>query len=274
MSQGAGAGKPKGAGTGKTSGAGTGKTSGAGTPAAKPAGGKRSTTKQPSSGTATRQRPGTAAGRGSGTSSSAARRQAAQDRAATFRRRRVVVGVLALLVVAAVAFGVVRGVPVLLDRFGSDDSDATAEPTADSTGPDEEALANPVGCQPDAVSLELGLASGEVAAGSRVDVPVTITNTGQVPCLLDVGNASLELRVTSGDDTVWTTAQCPASGDERQILLAAGAVEENTITWSGRRSAADCPSDTREARAGTYRVQVNLAVDGGEVTERRALTLN
>lgn len=184
------------------------------------------------------------------------------------------VGVLALLVVAAVAFGVVQGVPLLLDRFGSDDPAATTEPTEDSTGPDEEALANPVGCQADAVSLELGLPGGAVDAGSRVDVPITITNTGQVPCLLDVGNASLELRVTSGDDTVWTTAQCPASGNERQILLATGAVEESTITWSGRRSAADCPSDTREARAGTYRVQVALAVDGGEVSERQTLTLN
>ena len=184
------------------------------------------------------------------------------------------VGVLALLVVAAVAFGVVQGVPLLLERFGSGDAEASTEPTEESTGPDEEALANPVACQPDAVSVELGLSGGEVPAGSRVEVPVTITNTGQVPCLLDVGNASLELVVSSGEDTVWTTEQCPAGRDERQILLAIGAVEENTMTWSGRRSAADCPNDTREARAGTYRVQVSLAVDGGEVTERQSLTLS
>lgn len=184
------------------------------------------------------------------------------------------VGVLALLVVAAVAFGVVQGVPLLLDRFGSDDGEPSTEPTEEGTGPDEEALANPVTCQADAVSLELGLAGGEVAAGSRVEVPITITNNGQVPCLLDVGNASLELVVTSGEDTVWTTAQCPAARDERQILLATGAAEQATITWSGRRSAADCPSDTRDARAGTYRVQVSVAVDGGAVTERQSLTLN
>ena len=115
------------------------------------------------------------------------------------------VGVLALLVVAAVAFGVVQGVPLLLERFGSGDAEASTEPTEESTGPDEEALANPVACQPDAVSVELGLSGGEVPAGSRVEVPVTITNTGQVPCLLDVGNASLELVVSSGADTVWTT---------------------------------------------------------------------
>lgn len=184
------------------------------------------------------------------------------------------VGVLALLVVAVLAFGVVQGVPLLMDRFGPDDSEAATEPAEDPTGPDEEALANPVACQADAVSLELGLASSEISAGSRVDVPITITNTGQVPCLLDVGNASLQVVVTSGEDTVWTTAQCPAGRDERQLLLATGAVEETVISWSGRRSAADCPNDTREARAGTYRVQVSLAVDGGEMTERQALTLS
>lgn len=184
------------------------------------------------------------------------------------------VGVLALLVVAAVAFGVVKGVPLVLDRFGSGETAPSTEPTDDATGPDEEALANPVACVPDAVSLELGLAATEVEAGSQVEVPVSVTNTGQVPCLLDIGNQSLELVVSSGDDTVWTTAQCPAGKDERQVLLASGAVEETTITWSGRRSASDCPNDTHKARPGTYRVQVSIAVDGTEVSQRRTLTLN
>ncbi|HIZ36019.1 MAG TPA: hypothetical protein H9815_09600 [Candidatus Ruania gallistercoris] len=229
------------------------------------------------SGTTRQRATGDPASRGTparGAPARSTRGQAAKERAATFRRRRAVVGVLALLLVAGVAFGAVQGVPLLLERFGPSSAEPTSEPTEDSTGPDEEALANPVGCQSEAVSLELGSAGGTVAAGSQVEVPVTITNTGQVPCLLDVGNASLELAVTSGDDTVWTTAQCPAGREEQRILLATGAVEERTITWSGRRSAAECPSDTREARAGAYRVQVSLAVDDGAVTERQALTLN
>lgn len=190
-----------------------------------------------------------------------------------FRRRRLVVGLLALVVVAAVAFGAVRGVPLLLDRFGPLSAEPSAEPTEEATGPDEEALANPVECVPGAVSLDLGLAATEVDAGSQVEVPITVTNTGQVPCLLDMGHAALQMQVTSGDDTVWTTAQCPAGNAERPILLPADGAEETTITWSGRRSAADCPDDTRDARAGTYRIEVSIAVDGDEVTQRHTLTL-
>lgn len=183
------------------------------------------------------------------------------------------VGLLALLVVAAVAFGVVRGVPLLKERFGGSETAPTTAPTEEESGPDEEAMANPVACLPGAVALELGLTTSTADAGSRVDVPITITNTGQVPCLLDVGNASLQMEVSSGNDTIWTTAQCPAGKDERPILLAAGGVEETAISWNGRRSAADCPNDTDAARAGTYRIQVSLAVGGSEVTEKHTLTL-
>src|SRR5690625_2743680 len=201
------------------------------------------------------------------------RRRPREQRAAVFRRRRLVVGLLALVVVSAVAFCAVRGVPLLLDRFGPLSAEPSAEPTEEATGPDEEALANPVECVPGAVSLDLGLAATEVDAGSQVEVPVTVTNTGQVPCLLDMGHAALQMQVTSGDDTVWTTAQCPAGNAERPILLPADGAEETTITWSGRRSAADCPDDTRDARAGTYRIEVSIAVDGDEVTQRHTLTL-
>src|SRR5690625_4174147 len=257
------------------------------------AGAKRSTAgtaRRGSSGTVKRGAPGTtkrgaagaakqgttrnrAGGTRPGSRQQQPRRRPRDERAAVFRRRRLVVGLLALVVVAAVAFGAVRGVPLLLDRFGPLSAEPSAEPTEEATGPDEEALANPVECVPGAVSLDLGLAATEVDAGSQVEVPVTLTNTGQVPCLLDVGHAALQVQVTSGDDTVWTTAQCPAGKAERPILLAAGGVEETTVTWSGRRSAADCPDDTRDARAGTYRIEVSIAVDGDEVTQRHTLTL-
>ena len=180
---------------------------------------------------------------------------------------------LGLILVAGIAFGAVKGVPFLLDRFAPSNAAPMPTSTEDATGPDEQAMANPVGCLQSAVSMQLGLSESQVNAGSRVQVPVTITNTGEVPCLLDVGNDSLTMVITSGDDTIWTTAQCPAGNAERRILLPAGGVEETAISWSGRRSAADCPRDTNAARAGTYQVQVSLAVDGSEVTQRRTLTL-
>lgn len=185
-------------------------------------------------------------------------------------------GLAALLLVAAVAFGAVKGIPLLIDRFGGmfgASEPETTEPSDTASGPDEVALSNPVACAGDAVSVELGLQATEVDAGSKVEVPITITNTGQVPCLLDVGNAQLTMAVTSGNDPIWSTDQCPAGRAEHRILLAVGGVQENTITWSGRRGAQDCPDDTHEARKGTYQVEVSLAVGDSEATQTRSLTL-
>lgn len=169
-----------------------------------------------------------------------------------------------------------KGIPPLLDRLGGIGSTQTepTDPTTTESGPDEVALSNPVECASDAVSLELGLQATEVDAGSSLEVPITMTNTGQVPCLLDVGHAQLRMAVTSGNDPVWTTDQCPSGRAEHRILLAAGAVQENTITWNGRRGAQDCPDNTHAARKGTYRLEVSLAVGGSEATQTRTLTLN
>ncbi|WP_139177498.1 hypothetical protein [Ruania alba] len=193
---------------------------------------------------------------------------------------------MALLLVAGIAFGGTVLAQTLMDRFGGTGAtagpleDGTVEPTptptptpTESITPDEEALANPVACVPDVVDVAIGLESANVRAGSEVPVGVTITNSGQVACLLDVGHGSLDMTVTSGGDRVWTTAQCPSGPAERPILLDAGAAEETALTWGGRRSADGCPADAAEAEPGTYRVTIGLDVDGTEVGTDEVLTL-
>ncbi|UFU05841.1 hypothetical protein [Ruania halotolerans] len=187
---------------------------------------------------------------------------------------------LALLLVAGIAFGGTLLVRMGMDRFGGagavaeeSESDPTeTTPTGPAT-PDAEALANPVACVPEIVDVAVGLESASVRAGSEVPVAVTITNTGQVPCLLDVGHGSLAMAVSSGDDTVWTNEQCPSGSAERPILLDINAQEERVLAWSGQRSAEGCPSGAAEAEPGTYRIDVSLDVDGTEVSNDEVLTL-
>lgn len=188
-------------------------------------------------------------------------------RAALYRRRRVFVGAVAALVLAAAIFGIAQGVSFVKDKFGSEEPESVPTTTTESSGPSEEELANPQACRSEAIDLSIAPEETTVSAGSGVKVPITITNDGDVQCLIDVGNDALQMNVTSGEDTVWTTQQCATNPQENEVLLAPGADEQDVITWSGTRSSEDCPDDAPVAEAGTYEIEVRVSADGGSVTE-------
>jgi hypothetical protein len=76
-----------------------------------------------------------------------------------------------------------------------------------------------------------------------------------VPCTRDVGQAAREIRVTSGNDRIWSSDDCSPGGAPMVVTLRPGAAPTTfSVTWSRKRSAAGCPAETKEAAPGTYRV--------------------
>lgn len=178
----------------------------------------------------------------------------------------VVIGLIVVVLLVVLVF-------YMASASGStgDDGDQTGtEVTQEqSTDVDEEALANPVDCLPGAVDVEIDLAGASYDAGVQVEVPVTVTNTGDMPCLADTGHNALEVEIHSGDDLIWASSQCPSGAAERALLLDVGASESRTISWDGNRG---CDSDS-VAQAGTYRVLATLNADGGQASAEQAFTL-
>lgn len=188
------------------------------------------------------------------------------NEAATFRRRRLTV--LALLTVLLVGgfFGIRSAVHALT---------ATEEPLARTAGgplapdavgptgpPTEWELANPVDCRTSAVGVEVALPQSTLRAGATTRIPVTVTNTGQVPCLLDVGADQLVVTIYSGEDKIWDSRHCRGDS-ERRILLDTGAADASTVTWHGVRSSLGCPDGAAKVKPGTYRVIATLLDDDG-----------
>ena len=174
---------------------------------------------------------------------------------AVYRRRRIVALLILVVLLAAVVWGVMQ----LVGRLGADDgaaadTPATTSPTTDAPAPQD---ADPEACLAVDVDIDLVLDPESPTAGSPVDFGLTLVNSGEMPCLLDVAPDALVATVTSGSDTVWTSAHC--AGDvEDALLLDTGAEHATTVRWSGSRSAADCPGGQPMAGAGTYRVTVGI----------------
>ena len=92
-------------------------------------------------------------------------------------------------------------------------------------------------------------------AGRRPVLTIGVANTGSAPCTFDVGQANREIRVTSGNDRVWSSDDCSPGGGAQVATLRPGAKPvEFSVTWSRQRSAPGCAGDRRAAPVGTYRV--------------------
>ncbi|WP_344927268.1 hypothetical protein [Streptosporangium carneum] len=107
-------------------------------------------------------------------------------------------------------------------------------------------------CDPSDLVLDMQ-GQGEVYAGdSRPRFILTLVNTGKVMCTADVGSRALEVRITSGTDRVWSSADCVSGETEDIRKLDRGIPYVRQFEWDRRRSGSDCASDRATAGDGTY----------------------
>ncbi|TGO05730.1 hypothetical protein [Serinibacter arcticus] len=209
--------------------------------------------------------------------------------AATFRRRRLIVVVLAVLLLAGLAVGVWALVGALTG--GSGDGQGATTPTggatSSSTAPTgttepaepettEPAIGStppqPTACTADQATLAVDApSSGRVGAG--VTFSLDVATTSDVPCLVNLGSDATTIEILSGDDLVWTSAQCAYAPSERRLLLGEDATDAQAVTWAGTRSAQGCTGGQPVAEAGTYRVVATHEQDGAQLTGEATIVL-
>ena len=185
--------------------------------------------------------------------------------AQTYWLRRAVVAAAVLLVVVLLL--------QLLQQLGGGDGDedrlsqrgttASASPDPVPT-PDASASATPdpsasptasaAPCTDDVLQVVAAASDESYAVGEQPRLELRITNSGATPCSRDIGQASVELQVVSGEDRIWSSDDCAPGGEPDLAVLQPGAVETSTVTWPGTRSLPGCQGDDEPADAGTYRV--------------------
>ncbi|WP_326645940.1 hypothetical protein OG884_14875 [Streptosporangium sp. NBC_01755] len=88
--------------------------------------------------------------------------------------------------------------------------------------------------------------------GIRPRFILTLVNVGKVMCTTDVGPRTMEVRITSGDDRVWSSSDCVSGETENVRKLDRGIPYVRELVWDRRRSGNDCSVDRTAARPGTY----------------------
>ena len=125
---------------------------------------------------------------------------------------------------------------------------ASAPLSATSAAPTSAAA--PTECVANLLSLAV-TGPRTVAATAKADLEVTLTNTGQVACVI-VFDTRFVLRVVSGIDEVWSTADCAAWMATGSQTVQPGAAVTWKTTWDRHRSQKECKVVPTALKAGTY----------------------
>ena len=132
------------------------------------------------------------------------------------------------------------------------------------TTPPEPVLAEPTGPCADS---DIVATPAITSAPGGSDIPITINLRTAVTeaCTWQASPETLTVTITSGDDYIWSTRECPAAIPVQDVVVRQAVDTPVVVTWSARRSDETCSKWTDWARLGFYHVEA--AALGGDGTD-------
>jgi hypothetical protein len=98
---------------------------------------------------------------------------------------------------------------------------------------------------------------------------LSLINGSDQTCMARVTRKNFELRINSGKDRIWSTADCRSMIKPISSKLGSEHAVAWSLTWDGKRSKSDCRSAREALRPGTYVVTAQL--EGAEPVQLRML---
>ncbi|GAB3553104.1 hypothetical protein GCM10027404_24890 [Arthrobacter tumbae] len=207
-----------------------------------------------------------------------------------YKRRRWLVAVLALLLIGGLVWA---GIAIAgLFRADPGPAPAAAGPTSAAAGPPASstpsatatASASPTPtptptptatptepvCNPASIKVTGSLDAETYAPDQNPMLSLTVSNTGEVPCPVNVGTSQMEFLITSGEDRVFSSRDCQEGAEDLEVTIKPGKSETARFTWERIRSAPECAAADGVPGPGQYAFQTRL---GERTSDEIAFTL-
>lgn len=134
----------------------------------------------------------------------------------------------------------------------------------EETVPPEPVLAEPTGpCTESDIVATPALTSA--AGGADVPITVNLRTVVAEACTWQASPETMTVTITSGDDYIWSSRECPASIPPQDVVVRQAVDAPVVVTWSAKRSDEGCTRWTEWADLGWYHVQA--AALGGDATD-------
>jgi hypothetical protein len=109
-------------------------------------------------------------------------------------------------------------------------------------------------CAPSDVAISPSVP--EPVAGGDIDLVLDISSLETPACTWTLSGDTTALKITSGNDLIWTSSECPKTLGDEDLILRQGDPTRVKVTWDARRSEPGCPVRTEWALPGTYHLHV------------------
>jgi hypothetical protein len=120
-----------------------------------------------------------------------------------------------------------------------------------------------------ASSLALGAVTDapSYTVGAEPVLSLQVTNTRSVPCVVDLADPQIVLRIYNGESRVWGSHDCRIEPGTDDRTLMAGASVKVSVVWSGLSSQPQCAGQRERVGAGTYTLYASLAGHEGKAAQ-------
>jgi hypothetical protein len=93
-------------------------------------------------------------------------------------------------------------------------------------------------------------------AGSDIKLVLDVSSIDTPACTWTLSGKTMALKITSGNDLIWTTSECPKAIPSEDLTVRQAEPTRVKLTWDARRSEPGCPVRTEWALPGTYHLHV------------------
>lgn len=151
-------------------------------------------------------------------------------------------------------------------------SHTSRSPSSTSTSPSSSprtssSAAAPLPCAAKDLSLQAVAAKSSYQVGDQPVLELQVTNTGSKPCVQDLADRQVELRVYNGESRVWGSHDCQVQPGTNERVLAVNTPVRVAVTWSGLTSQPRCAGTRQRVGAGTYTLYAELSGHTGKATQ-------
>lgn len=138
--------------------------------------------------------------------------------------------------------------------------------SAGSSQPASSTAAVPKACSAGQLRIAAASSAASYPAGAKPTVAIVVTNTGPAPCVQDLSDSQIELRVYNGSARVWGSHDCLIQPGTAPATLPVGEPIRREIQWSGLSSQPACAGTRTRVAAGRYTLFAYLSGHQGSTS--------
>jgi hypothetical protein len=116
-------------------------------------------------------------------------------------------------------------------------------------------LAEPQGtCVPEDIAVSPEAKKAVAGPHGEIRIALHLRTLESEACTWRVSHHALTLKITSGQDDIWSSRQCPRVIPRRDVVVRRDVTTTVDVAWNGRRSDQGCGVESAWALPGTYHV--------------------